>query len=45
MVTITQTEADIHVYQMENVAKRVVDLHGGRAVEQIGGSMSIEVQE
>jgi hypothetical protein len=30
---------------MENVEKRVVEVYGGRAVEQIGGSMSIEVQE
>ena len=45
MVTTTHNQADIHVYQKKNVTKGVVDGGGGGAVEQIGGSMSIEVQE
>ena len=42
MVTIIQTEADIHKYQMENVAKGVWVMYW-RNVDQIGGSLSIEV--
>ena len=41
MGTITQTEADIHEYQMEIVGKRVFFCHGGG---NVGGSLSIEVQ-
>jgi hypothetical protein len=42
VVIITQTEADIHVCQMEIVMKSVLVLYG-RNVDQIGGSLSIEV--
>ena len=42
MVTITQTEAVIQKYQMENAAKGVWVMYG-RNVDQIGGSLSIEV--
>ena len=42
VVTIIQTEADIHKYQKENVAKGVWVMYR-RNVDQIGGSLSIEV--
>jgi hypothetical protein len=42
VVIITQTEADIHVCQMEIVMKSVLVLYG-RNVDQIGGSLSIDV--
>ena len=43
VVIITQTETDIHVCQMEIVTKGVLVLYR-RNVDQIGGSLSIEVQ-